>query len=308
MKFSIALPVDRHDRPDEFVTAAAIADFVTTAERCGVHAVFVTDHPAPDVRWLDAGGHHTLEPTVALTAAATATTELLLHTNIYVLPYRNPFLAARALGSLDRLSGGRLIVGVAAGYMRAEFAALGVPFDERNARLDESLGLIRRLWAGEEVAGEGTSWSARGVRQLPRPARDGGPPLWVGGNSVAAIRRAALHGDGWSPFPTHGALSRTARTAEIASPDALAERIGRFRDECAAAGRTDIPDICFGSFVAPRYHRGEAGSEEFLDELRTLGALGVTWVADSVPGGSLAEVLEGVERYAEEIVRPIADR
>ena len=96
MRFSIALPTDRVDQPDEFVTGEAVAEVAATVERLGLDGCFVTDHPAPDTRWLDAGGHHALEPTVALAFAAAATRSILVHTHIYVLAYRNPFLARNA--------------------------------------------------------------------------------------------------------------------------------------------------------------------------------------------------------------------
>ena len=104
MRWSLALPTDRVDRAEEFLTAGAVAEAARAAEAAGFDAVYVTDHPAPDRRWLDGGGHHALEPTVALAFAAAATDRLLLQTNVYVAAYRNPFLAAKAISSLDVLS------------------------------------------------------------------------------------------------------------------------------------------------------------------------------------------------------------
>ena len=115
MKFSIALPTDHVSRPDEFVTGDAVMEIAAAIEAAGLDACFVTDHPAPDAKWLGAGGHHALEPTVALSFAAAATTTLAVHTHIYVLAYRNPFLAAKAIASLDQLSGGRSIIGIGPG-------------------------------------------------------------------------------------------------------------------------------------------------------------------------------------------------
>jgi len=306
VRFSVALPVDRHEDGDALVTGDAVASLAAAAEELRYDAVFVTDHPAADVRWLEGGGHHALEPTVALAFAAAATTRLRLHTHVYVLAYRNPFLAAKSVATLDRLSGGRLILGVAAGYLKAEFAALGVPFDERNDRLDDALGVARRLWRGEQVAGEGPGWSARGVLHLPPPATPGGPPVWIGGNSGAAMRRAARLGDGWSPFPTQPTLSRTAKTADISNLDLLAERTARFRSMWEAEGRAGEPDICFGAFSLGRYQRGEASAEELVDELGRMEALGVTWCSVGVGGRDVAEVVDGMRRFAAEIAVPLS--
>ena len=126
--------------------------------------------------------------------------------------YHNPFLAAKAIASLDVLAGGRVILGVAAGYLRPEFGALGVDFDERNALLDEAIDLMRRVWTEDAVAAEGRHFRARAVTMRPRPDRPGGPPIWVGGNSTAAIRRAVARGQGWAPFPNPPAASGAVKS------------------------------------------------------------------------------------------------
>ena len=127
MKFSLQLPTDRVEHGDEFTSAGAIAELAEAIAAAGFDACWVTEHPFPSDEWMATGGHHSLDPFVALTAAAVATKTLRLHTNILVLPYRNPFLTAKAAASLDVVSGGRVIVGVAAGYLEGEYAALGAP-------------------------------------------------------------------------------------------------------------------------------------------------------------------------------------
>ena len=106
MQFTIGLPTDHVDRADEFVNSAAVTAYTTAAEAAGFDTCFVTDHPTPDAKWLAGGGHHTLDPFVALSFAAAATTRLRLQTHILVLPYRNPLLTAKSVLSLDVLSGG----------------------------------------------------------------------------------------------------------------------------------------------------------------------------------------------------------
>lgn len=282
MRLAVGLPTDHVERRDEFLDGGAVTDMARHAEAAGVDAVFVTDHPAPDDRWLAGGGHHALEPTVALSFAAAATTRLRVLTNIYVLAYRNPLLAATTLASLDVLSGGRLTVGVAAGYLRPEFRALGADFDGRNDALDESIGVLRAAWTGESFAGEGSGWSTRGTTILPRPTQQPGPPIWCGGNSRRAIDRAVTLGDGWMPFPTPPGLSSAARTAEIASLDDLAARLALLDERCAEHERADRPTVCFAPFSSP------ADGQRFVDELGRLRELGVDWLALPLgfgPGG-----------------------
>ena len=101
------------------------------------------------------GGHHALDPLVALSFAAAATSRVRLHTHLLVAPYRNPFLAAKGIATLDVLSGGRTIVGLGAGYLEGEFEALGIPFTERNQRMDEAIAAMRAAWTGTPTTFEG---------------------------------------------------------------------------------------------------------------------------------------------------------
>ena len=291
VRVSLGLPVERVDTGAELVSGEAIADLAALYERSGFHAAFVTDHPAPDDRWLAGGGHHAMEPTVALAIAASSTHRLLLHTNVYVLPYRNPFLAAKALASLDVVSGGRLIAGVAAGYLRPEFEALGVDFDDRTDRLEDALRLLPRIWAESGVSAAGPGYTARSVSAEPRPWHRPHPPIWVGGNSPAALRRAVHHAQGWSPFPTPGGMERGVRTSAITSLSGLAERLVGARELCREVGRTEPLTVCFVPFALADYHQDpDRGLAALFDEVAELEDLGVDWVALSVPGLTRAEI------------------
>ncbi|HEY4375879.1 MAG TPA: LLM class F420-dependent oxidoreductase, partial [Acidimicrobiales bacterium] len=216
VKFCFELPTMRADQPSEFISGPAIAELAAAGEAAGYSGCFVTDHPAGDANWLDHGGHHALDPFVALSFAAAATTTLRLLTNVYVAAYRNPFLSAKSVLSIDLLSGGRFILGTAAGYLKAEYRALGVDFDERGALLDEAIEVMKACWTGDDVAYEGKHFSARGVRMLPRPIAQPHPPIWIGGNTKIAIRRAVTLGQGWAPFVTFE-YAKTSRTASIDS-------------------------------------------------------------------------------------------
>src|SRR5581483_12168854 len=162
MRFSVSLPTDRMDRAGEFATQKAVAEIASAAEGAGFDACFVTDHPFPPDRWLHGGGHHAMDPFVALSFAAAATERLRVQTHILVLPYRNPFLAAKSALSLDVLSGGRLILGVAAGYQRGEFAALGADFDGREEVSDQAIRAMKAAWAADDVRFEGRGFHASG--------------------------------------------------------------------------------------------------------------------------------------------------
>ncbi len=301
MKFSISLGTDDVGRP-EATSVGGISAVAQAVEANGLDAVFVTDHPAPDTRWLAGGGHHALEPTVALTVAAAATTTLRLHTHIYVLALRNPFLAAKALGSLAIVSGGRLICGVAAGYLRPEFNAAGIPFDERNRRTDDAIGMLRQLWAGEVVAGEHDGWKATGVQTAPVAPPS---PIWIGGNSTGAMRRAARLGDGWAPFPTMGVPTAATKTTELTDVATLAEQISRLDDWRAEAGSAGPFDVCCGAFSLAGWREGSVSDAKLLDELGTMATAGVTWTTVDVGGAGIADSVDRIGRFASGVARQL---
>ncbi|MEU0413825.1 TIGR03619 family F420-dependent LLM class oxidoreductase [Streptomyces griseorubiginosus] len=160
-----------------------------TAEELGFDHVIASSHlPA------GAAGGVTPDPVVLLSAVAGATSRIGLVTSVLILPLYHPVVVAHRAATLDRLSGGRLTLGVGTGWDTAEFDAAGVPFAGRGRRADEQLEVVRALWRDEAE-----------VRLGVRPRRPGGPPVWVGGHSDAALRRALRYGDAWHGFGTDAA-------------------------------------------------------------------------------------------------------
>jgi len=301
VKFSVQLPTDRVEPAGEYTSLAAITEMARAAEDAGFDACWVTEHPFPSDAWLATGGHHSLDPFVALTAAAAATTRLRLHTNVLVLPYRNPFLTAKAVASLDVVSGGRVILGVAPGYLEGEYAALGADFAERNAATDEALVAIGQAWLGESTSFEGRGFRADANTMLPRPVQRPHPPIWVGGNSRAAIRRAATHAQGWSPFPIPRRFAGRTRTAGIESVDDVrrgVERLNAYAREIGRSEPLDVNFVPFGAGMAPRALDPRALREQIAE----LACAGVTWVSLGVPGRSRAEVVDALARLGEQVV------
>ncbi len=279
MRFAVQIPVENVEAPDEFLTAQAIGEMAHAAEAAGFDAGFVTDHPIPDARFVEHGGHHSLDPFVALAFAAAATTRLRLLTNAVVLPYRNPFLTAKAAATLDVASGGRLVLGVASGYLASEFAALGVPFEERNARSDEALRAIDQVFRGEPFELSGLAFEAKRQVALPRPVQRPRPPIWVGGNSRRAIRRAVELGDGWMPFPAAPGLAGAIRTAALPDLAALEAGLAHARDHAAEVGRSAPLEVCFVPFGFDFGAREAPDPAVFAEQLAQLEALGVGWLA-----------------------------
>ncbi len=266
------------------------------AEDAGFDACFVTDHPAPDIRWLEGGGHHTLDPFVALSFAAAATTRLKVQTHILVLPYRNPLLTAKSVLSLDVLSGGRVILGVAPGYLKPEFAALGVNFDERNELTDEAIDVMRTIWTEGEIETEGRNFRTA-ARRCGRRRRSGRTRR--SGSAATARPRSA----GRPSAGKAGSPSRTrrvcARSVPHRSPISTSWHgaSGCCVTHAASIGRTEPLDICFSPFAS--------GAAAILDEVHTLEELGVTWtVLGAGNAKTRAEWIDSVRRIADEVVAP----
>jgi probable F420-dependent oxidoreductase len=308
VRFMLGLPTDDVGRHEEFGTVAAVAEMARTAEAAGYHGVFVTDHPIPPDRFLRSGGHHALEPTVVLAAAATATTRLRLMTNLLVVAYRHPFIAAKAIASLDWLSGGRVIMGTGAGYLREEFAALGVDFERRGEILDEALGTMKAVWSGASVSLRGDGWVADGHTALPAPVQWPHPPIWIGGNSRQALRRVVAHGDGWIPLHAPARFARFVRSAPLETVADLAARLDWVRRLAAEEGGRPPADVMIGPLGYPRYGTPAFDAAAYLDAVHELAALGVTHVPVSfaMPGSgelpSRARYVALAEAFARDVV------
>jgi probable F420-dependent oxidoreductase len=299
LKVNVSLPFDRLESGEEFLSAEGIAEISRCAERLGFHAGCDTDHPVPTGRWLDAGGHHAQDPFVILSFVAAATTTFRLQTGILVLPYRNPFITARSVASLDVLSRGRVIVGVGAGYLKGEYKALGVDFEQRNALMDEYLRAMKAAWTEDEFTFQGSGYQALGNRIHPRPVQRPHPPLLIGGNSRRAIRRAVELGDAWNPFFTPAVVAATSRTAAMSDENDLADGLAYMRAHCEAVGRTVPPEVVLGSLN----HPGEAWNPQALvDRIGKFAELGVGAVNSHIDGRTRAEWCDNAERFAAEVL------
>jgi probable F420-dependent oxidoreductase len=272
---NVTLPFDNISQPEEFGTFDAVREVGTALEEAGFNAGTVTDHPAPSSRWLDGGGHYAQDPFVMLSLLAAVTTKLRLQTSILVLPYRNPFVTARSVSSLDVYSGGRVSLGVGAGYLKAEYKALGVDFDTRGALMDEYIKAMKLAWTGEDFTFEGTGYTALGNRIRPTPVQDPHPPILIGGNSRAAIRRAVELGDAWTPFFAPAAVTSTARTASLAEEEDVDAALAYMQAHCEKVGRAVRPKL---QFAGTGMIKAGYSAQEFIDQIgafRSKGADGV---------------------------------
>jgi len=302
MKISVGLPTSHVDHPEEWCTAAAITEMGVAVEKAGANAVFVTEHPAPDQKFMTRGGHHALDPYVALSVVAAATTNLRLHFNLAIVAYRNPFLTAKAIATLDVVSGGRVILGTGAGYLAPEFAALGADFDNRNDITDEAIRVMKMVWSGEPVTMEGAHFLAVDTISRPLPIQNPHPPIWIGGNSNRAMRRAVELADGWNPMPSPARASRMLRTPPIESIEDLAARIVDLHAASEKAGREVAPEVIFTPIGYDLFSGEFPAASQFVDDIGAYGAIGVSGLTINLPGETRAEWIDRVEWLGSEIL------
>jgi probable F420-dependent oxidoreductase len=181
--------------------ADMVRDLPRRAEVWGYDSLWVTDHVVGVRAMAGVYGDYWLEALTALTWMAATTTRVRLGTGVLVVPHRNPVLASKMITTLDVLSGGRVDIGVGTGWSKVEFRALGVEglYEHRGRATDEAIAVMQACWAGGEITHEGESFSFRHVAAEPVPLQRPHPPLWIGGHSAPALRRAARVADVWHP-------------------------------------------------------------------------------------------------------------
>ena len=224
--------------PENIVATARLA------AELGYHSLWLTDHVVlPEQvdayypyrshgRWDYPSDTNWLDPLLSLAWAGAAAPGLKLGTSVLVLPIRNPVLLAKQIASLDYLCGGRVILGVGAGWMEEEFEIIGERFEDRGSRAAEMVELMRRYWSGESVVFEGKHYRTAAARMYPRPAQGTIPIVW-GGHTDAALRRVARLGDGW--HPTQISLDQLA--TGLQKLRVYCERFGRDPDSLSVIAR-----------------------------------------------------------------------
>lgn len=200
--------------------------FVDTIERSDIDSLWFSERLSSPLA--------VLEPMTTMAAVAARTTRLKFGPSVLVTPFRAPVLMARELAMIDYLSNGRMLPAVGIGVeQEREFKAAGVPFRERGRRTDEAIEIMRRCWTGEEVTFAGEFWQLDRVTVLPKPVQQ--PfPVWIGGNSEAAMRRAGRLGDGWIP--------------SFIAPETFKMGVEKTQAFAAEAGR-EVPRDHFGALV-----------------------------------------------------------
>jgi len=296
------------------VNRADITRFVRTGEKLGFHSVMVADHIVvpeqtdsvypytADGKFLSKGD--ALETLTTMAYIAGATEKLRMVSSVMIVPHRNPILTAKAIATIDVLSGGRVTVGVGVGWFREEFEALHTaPFEKRGAVTNEYLEIFKKLWTQSPVSHEGEFYRFGQVRCEPLPIQKPHPPIWIGGHSRPALRRVARYGDGWHPV---GAVA-----ASPLPPEEMRQKLDALKRLIDEAGR-DFDKLTI-SFKAPLYEpdlkevagarrRFTGSAEQVADGIREYGSLGITELIFDFRGDAIDASMEGMERFAAELM------
>lgn len=299
MRFTVQYPIASAAFSPAFLKPAALVRVAHTVEAAGLHALAFTEHPAPSHKWLESGGHDSLDPLSALAFCASVTSRVRLMPYLLVLPYRNPLLAAKQIATVDVLSGGRVTVAAGTGYLRSEFAALGVEYAERNELFEEAVAVMRGIWSNDEFQWTGKHFFAKGQTGRPRPVQQPGPPLWIGGNSRRARQRVARYGDGWTPLIITDTVAQTIGTPAMSSLASLRESIDDLQDLVAAEERDPASiDIQVEWAEASHIDQPDARSIELV---HALAEAGVTWMVIDPPADDVERAVDAVLAYGEAV-------
>lgn len=225
------------------------------------------------------------DPFATLAYAAACTSTIRLGTGICLVPEHNPLVLAKTVSTVDRLSGGRFILGVGVGWLAEEFAALGIPFERRGARTREYIQVMRKLWTEPHSSHDGEFTKFTDVLSYPKPETAKGVPVWFGGESNAALRRVAEYGDGWLGFK----LSPTEAAAKIQQIENMLTANGRRRSDVTLSVSPYIDPI----------------TPDDLKRYRDAGADEVALLIRGRPM-SEADLIAGLEGLARDFVEPAA--
>ena len=276
MKTNLMFPMRAVKHYPQWIGDGSLGELARFVEEAGFDGFAMSEHPYPDKAWLANGGHHAFDPFVSLSMVAEATRRLRLITYVMVAGYRSPYLAAKAAASLDLLSGGRLTLGMGAGYLETEFEALGADFKRRGKLLDEGIAAMRASWTG--VDHDGPEFGTADHIALPLPLQVGGPPIWIGGNSGAARRRVVELADGWMPIAQSAEMAAITRTPPLEDLDALRELIGEQVRRRTELGRGPL-DVSFVPFEKSLLREGAvAFADALAPRVEEYADAGVTWL------------------------------
>lgn len=303
MEFGVNLYT--HDRyPD----AAALYGIARLADELGFGTIAVGEHVVVPRAHLSLLPARWYDPLVVGAAIGAVTTKVKVAFSILVLPYHHPVRLAKAIATLDVLTGGRVIVGAGAGWLEGEFDVLGVPFRERGRRLDECLAAMKVLWTNDDPSFQGEWVRFEDVAFDPRPLQRPHPPIWVGGWGRNAMRRAVAFGNGLYPA-AGGPLSRLA--GDVRTVQGMLAEAGRdpadftFAHAINYGDKRSLDHSAQASPVARREMVFGYEPRPILEHVHAAREAGFSHISVRFPGDDHEEMADAMRRFHEEIIIPL---
>ena len=256
-----------------------------------------------EVPW-DSSGEH-LEMLTELAFLAGVTSKAKLVTSVMIVPHRNPVLTAKMLSTIDVLSEGRLVVGVGVGWLEEEFESLNTPpFNRRGKVTDEYISIFKELWSSDEPSYQGEFYSFKPLQFAPKPLQKPGPPIWVGGQSRAAIRRVVKMADAWHQVGANPAspLEPSELRVEIDYMDEYCHKTGRDRSEISIVLKAPVYDK-ENSFGGNR-RRFSGNPEQIVSDIKEYEKLGVSHIVLDTRSSDLNASLEKMDWLSEAVISP----
>lgn len=306
-----------------YAQADEMVRFAQHAEALGFDSVMADDHVFPPKHWESNGRETEWDAHTILTYIAAKTSRIRLVYGCLVVPFRQPFTMAKAIASLDVLSQGRVTLGVAPGHLKREFAAFNIPMEERGQIMDEYLEIMKGLWSSDDFSYSGKRYSARRLNLKPKPVQKPHPPIWVGGSSMRAVRRAVEFGNAW--FPLHFAAIPEAAPGKAphekssynddATPDHIREGIAYARKLSKESGKpftmkvailTGVIQVTDYEVVRPfsgkRFIFSKGNPDQVIRDLRRYAETGVEHFTVGFAGRTEQNYHNQMARFAKEVM------
>jgi len=297
VKFAYAFPYKRITKYKGYRGAETFEALIRKADALGFDAIAAGDHLFMPNYWKRVATEVWFDPFAFLGYAA-GISRLKVITDIVVVPYRSPFHTAKAVATLDFMTGGRVIFGAGVGYLEGEFATLKVPFHERGAITDEYLEIMKVLWTQEEPRYEGKRYRVADLTFWPRPVQQPHPPIWIGGETLPSIRRAVKYGNGWVPFNLDLAGLQRALPVFESLWEQAKSRPQRF-DIVLRVDRANVTRRAMQSAGRQPFW---GSPEQVIEDVQAYTRAGATYFIAGFQGFELDEHVENMERFAKEVM------
>jgi len=293
MKYGVAVP-----NFGKFAGKENIKEVGIVAEELGYDSLWVSDHLVVP-KGHKGFGNIFYDPIVTLSYLASLTNKIKLGTSVIVLPYRNPLVVAKEISTLDVLSGGRVIMGIGVGWLKAEFNALGVKYEERGQLTDEYLKVIKELYTSESPEFRGEHFNFSDIYFYPKPLQKPYPPVWIGGSSTNSIKRAVNYGIGWHAV---GSIPNEIKEKSDVLNSFLTEK-NKCKNDFVVSVRKNLQII--NREISDERELLRGNIEKIVDGIDAYKKAGVSYIVFQILSSDFKGVIETMKNFSEKVIKGV---